>query len=135
MDTIMDPYRKFTGTKASSLATHKPENGWNTRDTVHTTEVIGADFETTEPNLPKKIIQKGLLDQIVEGLYESGLVKFEHQKDAYTQRDHYRASVNVAAPEIHKMVISEDFFQIDGEEFTKDEMEESLRYTYPERFL
>ena len=113
------------------------QHGWETLQTVLETKVITSEYfvSNSEPLAPNEIYQEIILDKLLSKLKPYIVVNREMSYSSFVPTSIYKAKICVA--DIHSNYVNYDgtIFKVNGEEFTNEELIESVRNTFPDRFI
>jgi len=81
-------------------------------------------------------IKNDLTTKLITKAIKSKQIIFQKKVDNFTYKYiNYSASVNIAKPGIKFTTVFNEKFKIDNELFSEEEVIESLKSTFPERFI
>ncbi len=85
----------------------------------------------------KEQIKLQLSQKIVEGLFKNDLINIykECSIDPYEHEQVYRAELNVAKPNITNCLIDGWKYEVDGQNFTHEQVRKAIMNTFPEYYL
>ena len=68
-------------------------------------------------------------------IVEEDMIEIQSQMDAYSRSVQFEAQLVIADSGIHKIIIDQHYYEVEGIEFTHKDIQEAVRNWKPELFL
>jgi len=113
------------------------------KKSITNTIKLKAQLKVTDALYSKSIDTEAVIKQelakqlIFKALEKNACTFFKHPYSASDPfaYETYEAHLNVSPPSIDKTIVTDYYFEVKGEKFNYNEIEEALKYTFPERFI